>query len=107
MYPNRRQHYRQNSNNPIELSFGSQVMLQGQLKDISNKSAFIALRSSVYFQQEDSLTFRIPFPENENLEILGEARISRISPGEGIAIYFINLDAKTTNTLEQFILKSS
>ncbi len=86
---------------PISLSFGSQITLQGQVKDISTKSAFIAIKSSVHMAVHDELTFKISPDVNSAIE--GTGSISRVSPGEGIAIYFTKMDTDSTKQLDQFI----
>jgi len=94
MQENRRQHNRIASNWPVEISIGSQVVIQGRLKDLSVKSAFVRMKSSVYMKINDELGFTIKCsPEDNGSEgtVSGEARISRIAPGEGIAIYFTKL----------------
>ena len=75
---------------PIHLSFGTQITLLGQIKDLSFKSAFINIKSSsINMAPHDDLTFCIEnLPHNIEGNIEGSARISRVSPGDGIAIYF-------------------
>lgn len=89
---------------PINISFGSQITLQGQIKDLSLKSAFINIRSSIHMAQNDELNFAIEkIPNNSEGRIEGSARISRIVVGEGIAIYFIKMDEASSTCLEQLI----
>ena len=93
---------------PINLSFGSQITLVGQIKDLSLKSAFINVRSnSIHMAIHDELTFCITnLPNNIEGSIEGSARISRIAPGEGIAIFFTKMDESSTNLLQRFIEQS-
>ena len=85
----------------IDLIFGSQITLKGQIKDISLKSAFIIVKSSIHMAVNDELNFTIERPSN--VLIQGSARISRVSAGEGIGIYFVNMDESSTKHLQQLI----
>ena len=104
MLPNRRRDNRRISNLPVEICIGSQVTIAGQLKDISLKSAFIQMKSSVYMQINDELNFLIKWSagDNEN-SVGGVARISRILAGEGIAIYFTQIDDASMSRLQELI----
>ncbi len=103
-FPNKRKISRIHSNLPIQLSFGSQITLEGYLKDVSLKSAFIKLKSSIFLQPNDELTFRIQRPAQDDKDrIEGSARISRIAKGEGIAIYFTKMDEGSTSRLKELI----
>jgi hypothetical protein len=55
-------------------------------------------------QPNDELNFIIR-RSVENLEdcVQGQARISRIAVGEGIAIYFTKMDEDSTNRLKQMV----
>ena len=92
---------------PIQISIGSQVTLQGQLKDLSFKSAFIRIKGSIYLQLNDELDFAILLPSAEEEEkISGSGRISRIEPGEGFAIYFTKMDGASTGRLKKLLVAS-
>ena len=103
-FSNQRQFQRISTSLPIQLSFGTQITLEGQLKDISFKSAFIKLKGSIYMEENDELTFLIKL-SSENLDdvIQGAARISRIAKGEGIVIYFTKIDEASSNRLKKLI----
>lgn len=89
---------------PVEISFGSQITLQGQLKDISLKSAFIKVKSSIYMQPNDELSFAIKkTPESPEGYVHGMACIARVEPGEGIAIYFTKMDESSTTHLKELL----
>ncbi|MBF0619097.1 MAG: PilZ domain-containing protein [Candidatus Omnitrophica bacterium] len=97
-----RQSQRVDADLPVEISIGSQLVLQGKLKDVSLRSAFIILKGSVYFQMNDEVGFTIQcVPGNESKVIHGQARISRIAPGEGIVIYFTRMDDGSTTRLKK------
>jgi len=101
---NQRQSNRVNVSFPIQISFGSQITLQGYLKDLSLKSAFIHLKNSIYMQLNDELNFHIESPHvDPPANIQGTARISRIAGGEGIAIYFVKMDEQSSKHLEQLV----
>ena len=101
---NKRQTPRFAFNFPIQLSFGSQITLTGQLKDLSLKSAFVKIKSSIYMQPNDELSFTIQRSLNSVEEFIhGLARISRIAKGEGIAIYFTKMDDNSTTRLKELL----
>ena len=103
-YKNLRQFQRVEIVLPIELQFGTQIILQGQLKDISLKSAFVVLRDSIYFEQNEKFNFVIKRSfENPECVVEGVARISRIAKGEGIAIFFTKMDDKFQAQLKLLI----
>ncbi len=103
-YNNKRQDPRYTSSFPIQIIIGTQITLQGQLRDLSLKSAFIKIKESIFMQPNDELNFIIR-RSVENLEdcVQGQARISRIAVGEGIAIYFTKMDEDSTNRLKQMV----
>jgi hypothetical protein len=89
---------------PAQISIGSQLTMQGQLKDLSLKSAFIAMKSKLYLQPNDEIGFAIfRSSEDEADSIQGLARISRIVVGEGLAIYFTKLDEASTGRLKELL----
>ena len=101
MRPNeQRQESRVGLEFPVQISVGSQFTLHGTLKDISPKSAFITMKSSVYLQNNDEVGFLIRLsPDSDTDTIEGMARISRIAVGEGMAIYFTKMDDGSTGRL--------
>lgn len=104
MLNNQRQFNRISSSLPVQISVGSQITLQGQLRDLSPKSAFIRLKSSIYMKLNDELSFQIK-RSLEDMEacVQGMARISRIAAGEGIAIYFVKMDENSTLRLKELV----
>jgi hypothetical protein len=104
MFKNQRNTDRVSSNLPIQLGFGSQITLSGQIKDLSLKAAFVIVKSSIHMATHDELTFTIEnLPFNIDGTITGSARISRVAPGEGIAIFFIKLDDTSNNLLHRLV----
>ncbi len=101
---NKRQNQRSQANFPIQLMVGTQITLQGQLRDLSSKSAFIQLKESIYMQPNDEIDFII-WCSIDNMDecVQGRARISRISAGEGIAIYFTKMDDDSVNRLKTLV----
>ncbi|MBF0483332.1 MAG: PilZ domain-containing protein [Candidatus Omnitrophica bacterium] len=107
-YPNRRLYNRVNFLRPILIIIDPQVSINGRLRDISTKAAFVEMKYNVYLKRDDELKFKIQM-DNEDPEsvIEGNARISRIAPGEGLAIYFFDLSAAQTKQLEQLVASNS
>ena len=105
MFKNQRQVQRVNVNLPIQLNFGTQISLMGSLRDITLKSAFVNIRSSaIHMTTHDELTFTIEqHAENPQGPIQGTARISRVDPGDGIAIYFTKMDESSLSHLQQLV----
>ena len=89
---------------PIDLIFGTQITLRGQIKDISLKGAFINIKGGVHMALHDKLEFIIKdIPGSADACIQGTARISRVTPGEGIAIYFTRMDETSTGHLQRLV----
>ena len=87
---------------PIDLIFGTQITLRGQIKDLSPKGAFVLIKSSVHMATSDELEFNIKgIPGNADACIQGTARISRVAPGEGIAVYFTKMDEASKGHLQK------
>ena len=104
MFNNRRQSNRIASELPVEISIGSQVVIQGRLKDISIKGAFIRMKSSVFMQVNDEINFQIKCSSVDAVDtVSGAARISRITAGEGIAIYFTKLTEGSEPCLQRLV----
>lgn len=103
-YNNQRQNHRVPVNLIAKISFGSQVTLMGRIRDLSLKSAFILIKGAVHMQLNDEIAFTIePGEATQQPAVSGMARISRISAGEGIAIYFVKLDENSTNQLRKLV----
>ena len=105
MRPNeQRQESRVGLELPVQISVGSQLTLHGMLKDVSAKSAFITMKSSVYLQNNDEVGFLIRLsPDSDTNIIEGLARISRIAVGEGMAIYFTKMDDGSVSRLRDLL----
>ncbi|MBF0478973.1 MAG: PilZ domain-containing protein [Candidatus Omnitrophica bacterium] len=107
-FQNRRSYNRVHFLRPILIIIDPQVSINGRLRDISPKSAFVEMKYNVYLKNDDELKFRIQIdPENPDSVISGDARISRIAPGEGLAIYFHNLPDEETKKIEQLVASNS
>ncbi|MBF0387074.1 MAG: PilZ domain-containing protein [Candidatus Omnitrophica bacterium] len=105
-FNNLRSDSRVSSELPARLSIGSQLTLNGRLKDLSLKSAFIRIKHSVYVQLNDEVGFAIQISMNNAEELIeGMARISRIAGGEGLAIYFTRMEEPSIRRLKE-LLKS-
>lgn len=101
---NQRRYQRFVNTLPVHISIGTQLTFQGQLKDLSLKSAFVIVKNSIYLQTNDEIQFSIRRdPEDSARWIEGTARISRISKGEGFAIYFTEMDEGSTERLKDVV----
>ncbi len=101
---NQRQTTRTISSLPVKLMFGTQITLEGQLKDLSLKSAFIKIKESIFMQPNAEIDFSIQRSHNGVQEsVEGSGRISRIAAGEGIAIYFTQMDVDSLNRLKELV----
>ena len=104
MFFNQRQERRVVLTLPVEISIGSQLTLQGQLKDISSKSAFIKIKHSVYLQPNDEVGFAIHLSaEKAEESVRGVGRISRIVAGEGFAVYFTKIHPDSAEPLKTLL----
>ena len=103
-YNNQRQSQRVTLSLPIQISYGSQITVQGHIKDLSLKSAFIVIKNSVFMQLNDEVGFSI-LRSASSAEIIaqGTACISRLVAGEGIAIYFMKMDEASTNRIKELV----
>ena len=91
---------------PAQIRIGSQLSLQGRLKDLSLKSAFIAMKPSAYLQMHEEVGFSIQSSANNVVNFIeGFARISRIATGEGLAIYFTRMDNNSTLRLKELLAR--
>lgn len=89
---------------PVRISIGSQLTMQGALKDISLKSAFIRVKYSVYLEANDEVGFSISSAIGKTDDfIYGKACISRIVPGEGFVIYFTHMEETATKRLKKLM----
>jgi c-di-GMP-binding flagellar brake protein YcgR len=86
---------------PAKISIGTQLTLEGKLKDLSLKSAFIAMRGNVFLQINDEIGFSFQVDPHDDTKLVeGMARISRIAGGEGVAIYFTEISDRSTARLQ-------
>ena len=103
-YHNQRSNQRVPVNLTVKISFGSQVTVTGRIKDLSLKSAFIMIKGGVHMQLNDEITFTVESPEGSTLVgFSGTARISRVSAGEGIAVYFVKMEEESTEHLKKMV----
>lgn len=86
------------------ISIGTQLTIQGQLKDISLKSAFIRIKSSVFLNVNDEVGFTIECSSKSDEDLIcGQACVSRMVPGEGVAIYFTKIDEASLKRLKGIV----
>ncbi|MBF0122267.1 MAG: PilZ domain-containing protein [Candidatus Omnitrophica bacterium] len=89
---------------PAQIMVGTQLVLNGILKDLSLRSAFIVMKSSVYMKLNDEVGFSIMrSPGSSSVLIQGWARVSRIVVGDGLAIYFTSMDDASTGRLKKLL----
>ena len=92
---------------PATISVGSQLSVKGQLKDLSLNSAFIKIKNSIYLNVNDEIGISIQCSADDaGVQIQGMARISRIVPGEGFAVYFTQLDDESMNCIKKLFQKT-
>ena len=90
----------------VAISVGSQITIKGQLKDLSVNSAFITIKNNIYLNVNDEIGIAIQSsPDDASVLIQGSARISRIVPGEGFAVYFTKLDDDSLKCIKKLLLK--
>ena len=93
---------------PATISVGSQLTVNGTLRDISLNSAFIKIKYNIYLQINDEIGIAIQCSTNDaSVQIQGMARISRIVPGEGFAVYFTKIDDDSLKCIKKILQKSS
>lgn len=101
---NQRRYQRFVNTLPVQISIGSQVTLNGQLKDLSLKSAFVIVKNSIYLETNDEIHFSIQSdPDDSSQWVDGTACISRIAKGEGFAIYFTEMDDAAMERLKSLV----
>ena len=101
MSQERRQYQRINTNLPIELKVDAQITVQGQIKNLTEKGAFIQVKSGVHIQVHDEFEFGIKVSRDaEKASVTGKACVSRIDPGQGMAIYFVGLSEAAQKELQ-------
>jgi len=93
---------------PATISVGSQISVKGQLKDLSLNSAFVRIKNNIYLNVNDEIGINIQCLFNDvPAEIEGTARISRIVPGEGFAVYFTKMDDEALKLIKKLLIKSA
>ena len=92
---------------PATISVGSQLTVKGHLKDLSLCSAFVRIKYNIYLNVNDEVGVTIQCSSNDvAVQIQGTARISRIVPGEGFAVYFTKIDDDSLKYIKKILLKA-
>jgi len=92
---------------PATISVGTQLTVKGQLKDLSMNSAFVKIKQNIYLNINDEIGIAIQCSsEDASVQIQGMARISRMVPGEGFAVYFTKIDDGSLNQIKKLLLKA-
>jgi len=90
---------------PATISVGSQLTVKGQIKDLSLNSAFITIKQNIYLDINDEIGIAIQCsPDDDTQVIQGLARISRMVPGEGFAVYFTKIDEDSIKHIKKILL---
>ena len=91
---------------PVTISVGSQLTVKGYLKDLSLNSAFVKIKNSVFLNINDEVGITIQCsPDDDSMLIEGSARISRMVPGEGFAVYFTKINDDSVKYIKKFLQK--
>ena len=97
---------RVNTELPATISVGTQLTVKGYLKDISLSSAFIRIKNSIFLNINDEVGITIQCSQDDaSIAIQGQARISRMVPGEGFAIYFTKIDDASLKQIKKLLPK--
>jgi hypothetical protein len=92
---------------PVTVSVGSQITVKGMLKDLSLSSAFIRIKNNIYVSINDEIGIVIQLTSSEETDLIqGTARISRMVPGEGFAVYFTKIDDDSMKNIKKILQKS-
>jgi hypothetical protein len=92
---------------PATISVGSQLTIKGHLKDLSLNSAFVKIKNSIYLNINDEIGITIQCSSTDaSVNIQGMARISRMVPGEGFAVYFTKIDEESLKQIKKLLQKS-
>ncbi len=89
---------------PATISVGSQLTVKGQIKDLSLNSAFVRIKQNIYLDINDEVGITIQCsPDDADEVIQGLARISRMVPGEGFAVYFTKIDEDSLKHIKKLL----
>ncbi|MDP8212369.1 MAG: PilZ domain-containing protein [Candidatus Zapsychrus exili] len=99
----KRQHQRFKIEFPIQINIGAQLSLEGKLRDISTKGAFIVMNTGLYLNTNDEIGFTIYTDSSDEKVIKGMACISRIYPGKGFAVYFTKMNCDLKQYLNRLV----
>lgn len=91
---------------PATITVGTQISVKGHLKDLSLNSAFVKIKNVIYLNVNDEIGITIQCSANDaSVQIQGTARISRMVPGEGFAVYFTKIDEESLKCIKKILLK--
>jgi len=92
---------------PATISVGSQLTVKGKLKDLSLNSAFVSIKNNIYLSINDEVGIAIQCSATDSsVQIEAMARISRMVPGEGFAVYFTKMDENSLKQIKKLLPKS-
>ncbi len=88
----------------IKISIGTQLTVEGQIKDITLNSAFITMRNNIYLNSNDTISYEFEVTLDGKLCIFkGNAYVTRIVKGEGFVISFLKMDEASLNNLKKLL----
>lgn len=90
---------------PVSIIIGTQLTVQGHLRDVSMKSAFIRMKNNIFIAVNDEIEFAIQCSQDKEDVVHGKGCIARIEKGEGFGIYFTEMDAQSEQKLKALIEK--
>ena len=92
---------------PATISVGSQLTVKGKLKDLSLNSAFVTIKNNIYLSINDEVGIAIQCSTTDpSIQIEATARISRIVPGEGFAVYFTKMEDESLKQVKKLLPRS-
>jgi len=92
---------------PATISVGTQLTVKGHLKDLSLNSAFVRIKNAIYLNINDEIGITIQCSSDDaSVQIQGQARISRIVPGEGFVVYFTKIDDDSLKNIKKLLQKA-
>ena len=92
---------------PATISVGSQLTVKGYLRDLSLTSAFVRIKNNIYLNINDEIGITIQCSSNDvNVQIEATARISRMVPGEGFAVYFTKIADDSVKLIKKILQKA-
>lgn len=88
----------------IKISIGTQLTVEGQIKDITLTSVFVSMRNNIYLNSNDTIQYEFETTvEGKPYVFKGNAYVTRIVKGEGFVISFSGMDDVSLNNLKRVL----